>query len=282
MQMRFLSKSSKGPTTPFHPQASDEPTIAHSARRLSPPGKPNIALVGILLGAPIVIIAFVALFSMEYPVLKPIGYPVLNALWIAYSLQFLVSCVVIALVLTGAKNAEGRTPSPADTAYRPPEAVDTWRTYPSRIETENPVRIALVAPNTRHSRMIATDLARLGAEVHHSTDQDALLETVQAKPRNWGAVMVDLDSRSDVEAGVDEVLDFRAVCPDVPVQFLSGTALHRDLSQRRQSIADMTLHKPVLRRHLVASLVAMKVPFVEGPRDDAELPVGSVKDITTI
>lgn len=273
MQMRFLSKSSKGPTTPFHPQASDEPTIAHSARRLSPPGKPNIALAGILLGVPVMIVAFIALLSA--------GYPILEALLVAYSLQVVVFCVVIVMGLTGAKASEGGIPTPTDAFYRPREAVDTWRAYPSSVETENPVRIALVAPNTKHSRMIATDLARMGMEVHHSTDQNALLETVEAGPSDWGAVMFDLDSRSDVEAGVDEVLDFRAVCPEVPVQFLSGAALHRDLSQRRQSIADMTLHKPVLRRHLVASLDAMKVPFVEGPRDNAERPAGSVADITT-
>lgn len=272
MQTRFLSKRSKGSTTRLQLPIFDKPSVSHSARRLPPPGKPNIALAGILLGIPVMIVGFIALVS--------VGYPVFEALLIAYSLQVLVFGVVIVLGFTGAKTPEGGTPVSADFGDRQGETVDTWRTYPSRIETESPVRIAMIAPNTKHSRMIATDLARLGMEVHHSTDQNALLETVEAGPSDWGAVMVDLDSGSDVEAGVDEVLDFRAVCPDVPVLFLSGAALHRDLSQRRQSIADMTLHKPVLRRHLIASLDAVKLPFVAQHQDDADVTVRSVTDIT--
>lgn len=273
MQMRFLSKSSKIHTTAPQLAAFENPNMAHDARRLSPPGKPNIALVGILIGCPVMVIAFIALLSA--------GHPFLEALLVAYTLQVLAFCVVVVVGLAGAKNPEHGMPTPNDTDYPPREAADIWRTYPSSVEAERSVRIALIAADIKQSRMIATDLARLGVDVHHSTDRDALLETVQARPQDWGAVIFDLDSGPDVDAGVDEVLDFRSVCPDIPVLLLSDAALHTDLSPRLQSIGGMSLQKPVLRQHLVAGLGAMNLTFVAGHQDDWDVPVRSLTAMNT-
>lgn len=273
MQTHFLSESPELNAADPGITAIDKSASAHDARRLAPPGKPNFAIAGILLGCPVMIIAFVTLLSA--------GRPILETVLIAYGLQFLVFCVVVLLGLTVAKAPERAGPASNDSVYRSPAAADIWRTYPSSVRSANPVRIALIAPDMTQSRMIATDLAQLGVEVHHSTDRDAMLESVHARPQDWGAVMVDLDAGSELDACRTDVSDFRDACPDIPVLLMSGTVFHADPSPHGQSIGDVTLQKPVLRKHLVASLAAMKLNFVARQRDDADVPIRSAAAITT-
>ncbi|WP_117294349.1 hypothetical protein [Rhodobacteraceae bacterium W635] len=204
------------------------------------------------------------------------GRPIVEALLVAYGVQLVVFCVFI--VMGRARAKEPVRAAPADAAPQRREAADIWRTYPSSVEAESPVRIALIAPDIGQSRRMATDLSQLGVEVHHGTDPDAMLETVQARPQDWGAVMVDLDRGAGLDVDVDDVLHFRAACPDIPVLILSNASLHADLPRR--PIGDMTLQKPVLREDLAAGIDAMNLNFGAGQRDDANASTRSVAAIS--
>lgn len=268
MQTPAPARTSNVHTAAQETTAAAKPNFANDARRLSPPARPNVAFAGILLGIPAMVIALVALLVA--------GRPIVEALLVAYGLQLVVFCVVIVM---GRARAKGSAcAAPTDTGYPGRHTADIWRIYPSSGKVESPVRIALIAPDIKQSRMMATDLSQLGVEIHHGTDSDTMLETVRARPQDWGAVMVDLDPGPGLDVDVDDVVHFRAVCPDIPVLILSNAALHSDLPRR--PIGDMTLQKPVLREDLVAGIDAMNLNSVAGHRDDATAPIGSVAAIT--
>ncbi|TQE96686.1 MAG: hypothetical protein FKY71_16515 [Spiribacter salinus] len=67
-------------------------------------------------------------------------------------------------------------------------------------------RAGLIAPNSGQSSSIADTLAELGVEVHHSTDVEALLASVKARPEAWDLVLFDLEAATELEMAVDDRL----------------------------------------------------------------------------
>lgn len=219
-------------------------------------GKPGIAFAGILLGYPVAMIAMIGLLFA--------GRPLLETALVGFGLQILAFAVVLAVVLLRPQTGDLSSPAAADIRIAPRKPVDTWRVYPGSGQRDGEFRTALISPDGRESRDIAVNLAGLGREVHHSTDRDALLGTVQARPEKWNLVVFDLDSAPDLDAGIEDLLDFRTVCPDLPVLLLSGGTLRNDFSPHRRVIADATLRKPVSRRRLIDGLDANNLNFAAG------------------
>jgi len=181
----------------------------------------------IVLGFPAALIAFIALAVA--------GRSLLETLLIAFGLQILVFSVVLVTSLVRAKSPDLPRATATDTRDLPRETADIWRVYPSCNEPEPACRIALISPDKEQSRHIATNLAGLGREVHHSTDRDAMLESVQARPEDWGLVIFDLDTAPNLETGVDDLLDFRTACPEIPVLLLSDASQRNDLSPQDEA-----------------------------------------------
>lgn len=215
MQRPFLSIHSRVGDA-GRQRAIDERSMAfHNIRKLPPPATPNAALSGFLMGFLGAVTAFVALLLA--------GRPVVEGVLVANGVLSLVLLKTIILTRREARNAE-----PTAVDDRQPEIVDIWRTYPGGDEGGNPLRIALIAPDGAQTRKIATDLAELGPQVHHSSDRAAMLDSITARPEKWGAVLLDLDAVPDRAAGRDDLRDFRAACPDVQVLLLSGGSRHGD------------------------------------------------------
>lgn len=215
MQSPFLPIDSRVGDVGRQRALDDRSTAFHNTRKLPAPATPNVALAGILLGFLGAITAFVALFLA--------GRPVVEGVLVANGVLSLVLLRTIILNRREARNAQS-----AASDDRQPEIVDIWRTYPGGKEARNPVRIGLIAPDGAQTRKIATDLAELGPQVHHSTDRAAMLDSITARPEKWGAVLLDLDAVPDRAAGRDDLRDFRAACPDVQVMLLSGGLLRSE------------------------------------------------------
>ncbi|GGD40297.1 hypothetical protein [Sinisalibacter lacisalsi] len=239
MQKAFVSKSRA--LRERDPQAMANPDRV-------PPRQPNIAFAALLSGYPVALIAIVALVVA--------GRPLPEVLLIAVGLQILVFCGVLALGTLRATSPGLPPRTTGDTPDTPPETADIWRVYPGRGEGDAASRIALISPDMEQSRSIATDLAGLGREVHHTTDRDSMFASVQARPDDWGLVIFDFDAAPDLETGVDDLLDFRSACPDMPVLLLSGGSLRSDFSSNRRPIGDATLRKPVVPRRLMEGIAA--------------------------
>ncbi|WP_093120444.1 response regulator [Salinihabitans flavidus] len=187
------------------------------------------------------------------------GRPLPETLLIAFCLQMLSFGVVLVMGLLRTNGRDFTQPVATVVDFAPHETADIWRSYQSCGEAEESLRIALISPDMVQSGDIASNLAELGREVHHSTDREAMLESVQMQPDKWGLVIFDLESTSD--AGIEDLVDFRAACPGIPVLLLSSAA--RRNSDHRP-IGDATLCKPVFRTHLIEAIEAASRNSVAG------------------
>lgn len=152
-------------------------------------------------------------------------------------------------------------PAAAGAGSSQPRTMDIWRVYPSDGVARSTSRIALVAPDLAQSRHLATELVGLDREVHHCTDRDAMLDSVQARPEEWNLLIFDLDTAPDPEAGVDDLMDFRMVCPEMPVLLLTGATPCNELLSDQRIVGDVTLRKPILRKDLIQGLEAIDLNF---------------------
>lgn len=253
MELSVRSKNSASGDAASHSAAMEDCDFVGYGHDFSAPGKPNLALAGILLGCPVAVTAFIVLLVA--------GRPVLEALLIGYGLQALVFLAVVAVGLVGARHPERATPKNNERDHKVLATDDIWRFYPSNSSADAPPRIALIAPDSENSRKSATQLADLGREVHLCSDRETMLEAVQAQPAKWDAVICDLGLAHDIAFGVDDLLDFRATCPDVPVIILSNVDPDSDLMPNGRLIGDVVLQKPILRQHLIAGLDAADLNF---------------------
>jgi len=238
------------------PNDETETAFAFNPRKLPPPRQPNIAFASILLSYPVVIIAVLGLLLA--------GHPLFETLLIALGLQIVTFCIALLLGLLLVKPAE----LPQDGAGTPgamtSETPATWRTYPCSDAAENAPRVALISPDTVENRKIATDLAERGREVHHSTDHDAMLQSVQARPGDWAMVIYDPGTAPDPATGAHDLRDFRAYCPDTPVLVLSDRGVREDLSLGCGLIGDATQPRAVFPRPSIGNVDAANPTYVAG------------------
>ena len=78
------------------------------------------------------------------------------------------------------------------------------------------------------SRQIATDLAAQGYDIHHTTNKDAMFETILMRPDAWCFLIFDLDLMDGLEADLDDLMSFRQNCSTIPI-LLTGSVIRDDL-----------------------------------------------------
>lgn len=215
------------------------------------PGSPSLGLAGVLVSLPAAIITFVALVIA--------GVPFLQAMLITVGVQVLVIVLVVAFGYWRLSSSErarvvGAVSDRETSGHVSSEASGTWRVYSRDGDGDDVFRAGLIAPNSGQSSSIADTLAELGVEIHHSTDVEALLASVKARPEAWDLVLFDLEAAPELEMAVDDLLDFRKDVPDMPVLVMTRDVARSDFSGHRRAIADGTLRKPVFRKQLLEAL----------------------------
>lgn len=136
------------------------------------------------------------------------------------------------------------------------ETREIWRTFPSCCDVKNVFRIALISSDLSQSARIATNLTELGSEVHHCTNSEAMFDSVQASPQEWGLVVFDLDAAPNRKTALADLQDFREECPELPVLILSGAARQGASSHDCCLFEGVTPQSPALPPHLIESLMA--------------------------
>ncbi|ROU02544.1 hypothetical protein [Histidinibacterium lentulum] len=226
-----------------------KPGSAEGRKRRQDEGGPGLAVAAALLCGPLALVSV--------PVLWWSGTSLAGAVVLTVLLQLSVFLAVLAVGCYRSKRAGagGLSEGPQHDPVAPDLAI--WQSY-SRLEGEgDPPRVALVAPPSVQTRQIATDLAEQGHDVQHTTDADAMFDSVRARPADWRFMIVDLDLFDDLADGVDELISFRQDCAAIPVLLLSGSVSRDELSGHRRAIGDATLQKPVFRCRLLVGIDAM-------------------------
>ena len=136
--------------------------------------------------------------------------------------------------------------------------VVVWRSYSGEANDQAIERVALIAKDGQETKSIALDLVKMGYEVHHTTDLDAMLDSVLAQPKDWHFIMFDLDFFESIEDAVDDLTAFRETCWSIPVLLMSSAVSRDEFSDYRRSVGDATLRKPVYHARLQDGIVAMK------------------------
>jgi len=236
-----------------------------TARRVGQDGQPQGSTDGNPAGSAVfALVSCGPIALVALPTLWWVGYTFLQAALLTIGLQLLVFLVLMMIGFYRTSGDAGASVSSQRIRDTPMEDLQVWRSYSYSREEDDALRIALIARNTVQTRRIATDLAQQGYDIHHTTDIDAMFETVQTHPVDWDFIIFDLDLFDDLDACVDELMAFRLDCADIPVLLLSQSVKQDELSDHRRAIGDATLRKPVFRSRLLAGIDAMKSNFKAG------------------
>lgn len=156
----------------------------------------------------------------------------------------------------------GLKSSPPESGPTPFETREVWRTFASCCDVKKAFRIALISTDLQQSRRIAINLTGLGNEVHHCTDPEAMFDSVQASPQDWGLVVFDLDTAPDRKIALSDLQDFREECPELPVLILSGAARQGASTHDCSLFGGVTPQSPALPPHLIDGLMAANLNVV--------------------
>lgn len=151
---------------------------------------------------------------------------------------------------------------PPESGPTPSETREVWRTFASRCDVKKAFRIALISTDLQQSRRIAINLTGLGNEVHHCTDPEAMFDSVQAFPQDWGLVVFDLDAAPDRKTALADLQDFREECPELPVLILTGTARQGASTHDCSVFGGVTTQSSPLPPHLIDGLMAANLNVV--------------------
>lgn len=208
--------------------------------------QPNIALAGVVGSVAIALVTLTALLIA--------GHSILASLLIAWAAQVMSFVGILAIGFVRVHRQDKACRQADQAGEGSTDLGEVWRSYGRRVARSLPLQIAVFGRDTEQSRTIGTDLAGLGHDVHHSTDSDAILCSICDQPETWDLLIFDLDADSSLEASVDDLMDFRQTCPDIPIILLSSSARYDDFSRHRKPIGDVTLYKPVFRNRLLEGL----------------------------
>lgn len=120
-------------------------------------------------------------------------------------------------------------------------------------------RIGFVAKPDEESHRISSELLSFGLEVHLSLDIKVLTKAMEENRVGWSIMLLDLDQYSDIKCAIEDLLEFRAIFPNIAIVLLSSDVGRDDLSLERKAVADVTLRKPVSKRRLRNGLFVARV-----------------------
>lgn len=213
-------------------------------------GRAGLAVVAVLLSGPIALITIPAFWLF--------GYTLLQSVLLTALVQLAIFLVMIVYMLY-------QSPRDTETCVSTPKTSDItileqgiWHSYGNGKGDGRAFCIALIAQPSVQSRQIATDLAAQGYDIHHTTNMDAMFETILMRPDASCFLIFDLDLLDGLEADLDDLMSFRQNCSTIPILLLSGSVIRDDLSEHCRAIGDATLRKPVFRNNLLSGITAMR------------------------
>lgn len=213
-------------------------------------GNSGWLVIGIVSTAPIALIVL--------PLMIWLGSDLLKAALLTLVVQLLTFFALISIGLYRTSHHVDLPEARNNSLQSDTDTAPIWRSYSSNKVHSNVPRVALIARDTLQSRRMATDLSSHGYDLHHTTDVDAMLEAIRARPFDWDFAILDLDLFEDLDDAIDELTLFRRDCRDIPILLLSGSAARDEFSGHRRAIGDATLRKPVFRSRLLEGIEAMK------------------------
>lgn len=120
-------------------------------------------------------------------------------------------------------------------------------------------RIAFAAIRNKEGLNISSELSNSGYEVYISSDVEKLLKSIECSPVDWSFLLLDLDLYSEINCAIEDLLNFRSICPDIAIVLLSSDVGRDDLSLERKVVADVTLRKPLSKSRLLNGLYVAHV-----------------------
>lgn len=103
-----------------------------------------------------------------------------------------------------------------------------------------------ICGNLTCGRRLARHFVSRGDEAHLVTDVDEAFGVLKNRPDAWSLVILDLDSFGGILELSDDLMEFRAEAPEVPVLLLSSGFSQDDLSEERLPMCDASVRSPAL------------------------------------
>ncbi|TQM89883.1 CheY-like chemotaxis protein [Roseinatronobacter monicus] len=233
---------------PFREDESDNNLVRNSSKLYGydeASSRPNLALGSLLGSIPVAVIIFLVMLIAN----KPISQAVLIS-WVASLIAFFL---ILAWSMFRHSTDEVEQSCEATKSH---DTIMVWKNYTRYNNVQHPLCIALVACDGDHSRELADNLLDLGHKVFHSKHTTRVLRRIEAQPEHWDLLVFDMDLVSDLNVGLDILIEFRSLSPSVPVLLLSSTVERDEFSGHRRVIGDATLRKPVVSDRLLDGLHA--------------------------
>lgn len=103
---------------------------------------------------------------------------------------------------------------------------------------------------------LAGQITKQGGEVHLVTNLDEALGVLRGKPEIWSMAVLDVDSFGGILELSDDLLDFRAEVPEVPVMLVSAGFSQDDLTEERLPMCDASVRNPARLTSIVKGVAA--------------------------
>lgn len=202
-------------------------------------------------------------FSVVF-ILLWLGYSLFQALLIVILLQVVALLLIVNVRVYRDSERAFVERSSKIAGYNTTEDPPVWQSF-SDIQSSDEVRsVALIAPDTAHTKNIARELMRQGLDIHQTTDIEAMLWVVQAHRDDLGYIILDIDLLDDLDEMVMKLMTFRSSCPNMPLLLLSSSVRQDEFFTYRRAIGDVTLRKPVSTSRLLVGIDIMKKNFQVG------------------
>lgn len=126
---------------------------------------------------------------------------------------------------------------------------------------QDQIKIFLVTNYRSNEHELLNCFCQQGRIVHHTNNYAAGLDHIRDNPDQVDLLVFDMDLLPDIQAGVDEMIRFRAELPEIRVLLLSSSVQRDEFSDHRRAIGDATLRKPVSCERFLQGLTALEENF---------------------
>lgn len=114
----------------------------------------------------------------------------------------------------------------------------------------------VISSSLVEGRRLAGHITKQGGEVHLVTDLDEALGVLRGQPEIWSMAVLDVDSLGGILELSDDLMDFRAEVPEVPVMLVSAGFSQDDLTEERLPMCDASVRTPARLPSIVKGVAA--------------------------
>lgn len=114
----------------------------------------------------------------------------------------------------------------------------------------------VISSSLMEGRRLAGHITKQGGEVHLVTDFDEALGVLRGQPEIWSMAVLDVDSLGGILELSDDLMDFRAEVPEVPVMLVSAGFSQDDLTEERLPMCDASVRNPARLPSIVKGVAA--------------------------